>query len=695
MKYSLAAFYKEYIKEKLLKDFLKKGKIPSSNEIDEELAAVTSASSNFKNPLLETTNYLILNGEASSASKVNGIFQAIESDLNICIEALLDQEKKISNLYDSSFSKLSGLQNQISQLNQTVETLLFVSKNTDTHQELFYEKFLSLDMVNQAATTCNIDIKVNEVTLKASEQFPIVLSDSVDNITIVPEKNSAIVNSTDVGDMIVANIIKTNNKVWMHQLSSTTPLASASIDLIIRIPSLQNEINKMYFEPYAVDLKTQMNIEVSHSKDGLNWIYPDGEYKKRLDKTTTLNFKGLQSEYWRIRFTKFGNDGFFSNYYAYNFGLKSLMLFGKTYDKVSRLDLGYFYSKPIVFKNNVKVANFKVCENKPSNTSISYSVAPIHDSELTGVNDGTIPLNQLQYYKLDFTDLDNVTIDFLNVANFPVISNLALDNSINYKDRAQYDYCLNHLLGSTYLKGETTIMRNELNQAQYSVLGKEKVNKEKFFGWQFDGTYYYAYIQVESREGVNFDLGSTTMYVNNTKTSGKVFLQQGIHFIVTHRDNWLSLDLTNLPLEADERIDYLYPYNHKYLIEGLDAILYGRDLTVVIDGAPLIDIIDPDKVYRTPKRCWGYKMKEVTFDEFTSKSENELDVFSYKIDNTNQERIVAKSNEEIGLINSETFSIITKLHSAENIKGLIFKAVLETSDNKVTPVLTEYLVKIK
>jgi len=47
------------------------------------------------------------------------------------------------------------------------------------------------------------------------------------------------------------------------------------------------------------------------------------------------------------------------------------------------------------------------------------------------------------------------------------------------------------------------------------------------------------------------------------------------------------------------------------------------------------------------------------------------------------------------LIANETFSIITKLHSAENIKGLIFKAVLETSDNKISPVLTEYLVKIK
>jgi hypothetical protein len=127
----------------------------------------------------------------------------------------------------------------------------------------------------------------------------------------------------------------------------------------------------------------------------------------------------------------------------------------------------------------------------------------------------------------------------------------------------------------------------------------------------------------------------------------------------------------------------------------LSANLYGRNLSSIIDGEALVDILDPQKIYRNPKRCWAYKMKEVPFDVFTSKSQNELDVFAYKIDNTNQERIVAKSNEEIGLINSETFSIITKLHSAENIKGLIFKAVLETSDNKVTPILTEYLVKIK
>lgn len=695
MKYSLAAFYKEYIKEKLLKDFLKKGTIPSSNQIDEELAKIITITNSFKNPLLQSTNYYIENGEVSSAKKVNGIFNAIGSDLNVCIESILDQEIKIGNLYDSSFSKLSGLQNQVSTLSQVVDKLLFESKNTDTHEELFYEKFSSLEMVDPLLTTADIDIKVNEVTLKSSEQYPIILSDNVDNISIVSDKNPAIVNSSDVGGMVVSNIVKTNNKVWMHQVNSTAPLASVSVDVIIRIPSLQNEINKMYFEPYSVDLKTQVNIELSHSSDGLNWLYPDGEYKKRLEKATTLNFKGLQSEYWRIRFTKFGNDGFFSNYYAYNFGLKSLMLYGKTYDKVSRLDLGYLYSKPIIFKNNVKMANVKVCETKPTNTNITYTLAPIHESQVAGINNGTINANDLQFYKMDFTDLDSVTVDFLNITDFPIIEDLVLNNSITYKDQLQYDYCLDYDLPIDFLKGETSIMRNELNQTQYSALGKELKNKEKFFGWQFDGTYYYTYTQIENREGVYFDIGSTEMFVNNIKTSGKVFLKQGIHFIVTHRDNWLSLDLTTLPVEADQKFDYLYPYNHKYLIEGLSTNLYGRDLSVVIDGEALIDILDPQKLYRAPKRCWAYKMKEVAFDVFTSKSQNELDVFAYKIDNTNQERIVAKSNEEIGLINSETFSIITKLHSAENIKGLIFKAVLETSDNKVTPILTEYLVKIK
>lgn len=696
MKYSLSSFYQEYIKERILKNFLKSGRIPTKNQLDLALKESMQTTQNFSKPLISTVDYYVELEETSSAQKMNNTYNAIELDLDICVNALLDQENKISNLYDSIFTKLNGLQKKISSINKEVDKLLFESKNTDTHEELFYEKLSSNDMVNLINSTVALDTKAGEVSIKASEQLPVLITNGAQNISVIVEKNPKIINSTDVGEMKITNIADASNKVWLHQVSASEALASVTLDVIVRIPSINQEINKLVLEAYSVDLKTQMNIELAHSVDGLNWTYPDGEYKKRMDQTTSFNFKGVKKEYWRIRFVKFGNDGFFSNYYVYNFGLKSLNLFGKTYDKVSRLDLGYFYSKPIIFKNNIKIANFKICENKPTSTSISYAAAPIFESEFAAVQNGTKSILDLSYIPMDFTDKPSVTLDFLNTVETPALHNLLLTTTLSYKDQKDFDYCLDTVLPAGLSKSQTIILRDALKQSEYTVLGKEKSTDGEIHGWKFDGSFYSTYVLIEDFNGVEIDLGSTFMFINNVKVSGKVLLKKGINFVVTHKDNWLSLDLTTLPVEADQLVDHLYPYNHKYLIEGLGSNLYGRLLSTPIDGTTLSNIIDKKGLYvHSSRQCWSIKMTEVAFSDFVAKSKNELDVFSYKIDNTNQERIVAKFSKDIGLINDETFSIITKLHSAENIKGLIFKAILETDDVKVSPVLTEYLVKIK
>lgn len=696
MKYSLSAFYKDFIKEKILKDSLKNGVIPTPNQIDETLNRIITQSDQFKNPLLSSTDYYVMNGDTSSAQKNNETYNIIESDLSICVTALIDQEEKISGLYDTSFSKLSGLQRKINLLKENVSTLLFESKNTDTHEELFYEKFSSLDMIDKELSTVHVDIGAKEVTLKVTSQNPIDLSGAVDSISIVPDVNPKIISSSDVGEMTVSNIVKNNNKVWMHQLSASEALASASLDLIIRIPSVETEINKIVLEPYSIDLKTQVNVEIAFSDDGLNWRFPDGESKKRLETTSSFSFGGVVHEYWRIRFTKFGNDGFFSNFYVYNFGLKAINFLGKTYDKVSRLDLGYLYSKPILFKKDTSIVNVKVCENIPNNTSIKYSLAPIYASALNDLTTGVISAKNLYYHPLDLVDKSSVTIDFLNSTLAPVLDHILIDDTLSYKDIGQYDYCLDQILPNDYVKDQTTILRDALDQNAHSMIGRENTILGQYSGWTFDGNFYSTYVLIEEHEGLEINLGSTQMYINNSQVQGRVVLEKGLNFIVTHRDNWKTLDLVTLPIVTDQVVDQLYPYNHKYLIEGIGSYLYGVDSTTNISGTELIDIIDKNKIYpRVANRCWSTKMRELDFETFTLKDKNELDVFAYKIDNTNQERIVVKSNPDFGLISDETFSIITKLHSAEKIKGLVFKALMETTSNKVSPTLTEYLVKIK
>lgn len=696
MRYSISAFYKHFIKEKIFKDFLQKGKVPTQSEIEEELDKTIKAYNDLSSPLLSFYNYFIQSGETSSAKKINETFKTIESDLSVCVSAVIEQEKQIADFYDSNYSKITGLQNKIMAIKEDVDKILFESKNTDTHEELFYEKFSSKEMVDQELTTADVDEKIKEVTLKSTEQYYVDLKSTGALIQINPEINSKIVNSGDVGEMKITNILESNNKVWMYQVSASEALPSVSVDVIVRIPAGAAEVSKIVFEPHSVNLKTQMSVEVSFSSDGLNWTFPDGEKKKRLEQTTSLTFKMAKYEYWKIKFTKLGNDGFFSDFFVYNFGLKSLNFYGKKYDKISRLDIAYFYSKPFYFKNSVEMANIKICHVVPQNTKINYLVAPIYSSQVPLINNKSLSPKDLYYYQLEMNDRDSATVDFLNTESSPVSEGIVVNESLSYKDKGQYDYCLDALLPTNYTKTGTTLLRNQLNQDLYDALGIEKKINLKSSGWAFDGDYYSTYVLIEKNDGVEIDLGSTEMYINNLKVQGKVLLQKGLSFIVTHRDNWFSLDLSSLPVESDASIDPIYPYNHKYLIEGLGSSLYGQNLNLTIEDTKLIDIIDKQKAYpRNQNKCWAVKMKELDFSSFVSKNKNELDVFSYKIDNTNQERIVVKSDPDLGLITNETFSIITKLHSAENIKGLIFKAILETDNKDVSPILTEYLVKVK
>jgi hypothetical protein len=342
------------------------------------------------------------------------------------------------------------------------------------------------------------------------------------------------------------------------------------------------------------------------------------------------------------------------------------------------------------------MANVKVCETLPTNTSITYSLAPIYQGNLAAITNGTLSAADLYYYPMDFSDVESVSLDFLNTSSTPVVDGILTSTTLTYKDRGYNDFCLDTVIPTNYAKSQTIILRDALDQTLHTAIGKEETFENQYRGWTFDGLYYSTYVLIEDHGGVEVDLGSTEMFINNTKVQGKVQLAQGLNYIVTHRDNWKSLDLITLPLETDAIVDELYPYNHKYIIEGLGPSLYGVDLTTDIAGTELIDVIDKDGVYsHSSRHCWATKMREVDFETFTAKGKNELDVFAYKIDNTNQERIVVKSDPDNGLINNETFSIITKLHSAENIKGLIFKAVMETEDNTVSPVLTEYMIKIK
>ena len=707
MSYSVSHFYNTFIKEKILKKILMSGKIPTQLDLDNEAKSLNDLTNNFKNPFLQSIENRILEDEISSANKINKIFNSLESDLNVSFLALQEQEKKIKDLYETNANKIQGYSKKISKVRNELNSLLLESKYTDVHDEIFYEKFSSLDMIDTTNSNVSVDVLAGSVSLNPNTIMPISFIKSLDFIRVENEPNPSIIYSNEVAGLGVENITNESKKIWSHQIVSKEAIGSLYVDIILRLSSSNKGINKIVLDPASFDLKTQMNVEIAYSSDGLNWLFPSGEYKKRLVETSSFLFKEVTAEYWRIRFTKYGNDGFYSGSYVYNFGLKNLLFFSKEFDKTTRIEKGLFYSKPII-PNKLKklsLVNLKVCDAKPPGTSLKYFIAPIDSDQLALIKSEILSsgssqsISTLRYYLMETEDSDSTTLDLLKLTDNIKQDGIKCAGTVSYVDQKQNDYTLNFQYPTTYSKADTIVLRNMGNNSLFSTIGKEKKNKEYYVGWSFDGFMYSAYTLVTNEDGFEIDLGPTEMYLNGTLISGKRTIPPGLHHIATRQKNWISIDLANLPVVPSANPDPLYPYNHKYIIEGIGAVLYGVNTNVVISPkvSPtyLVDVIDPLKRYRNSNNYWAIKMKEVPFGDFTLKDKISLDVLSYKVDNTNQERIVVKSGADMGLLTDETFSIIAKAYMAKPIEGLVFKAILETTDTKTTPVLSEYMIKMK
>jgi len=89
-------------------------------------------------------------------------------------------------------------------------------------------------------------------------------------------------------------------------------------------------------------------------------------------------------------------------------------------------------------------------------------------------------------------------------------------------------------------------------------------------GWLFDNVSqrYSTTLYVADSEGRWIDFGPNGVYVEGQQLTGKVYFTSGYTKVSTDDSNWELIDETIVDVESLKLADPLYPYNHKYLIEG-------------------------------------------------------------------------------------------------------------------------------
>ena len=103
--------------------------------------------------------------------------------------------------------------------------------------------------------------------------------------------------------------------------------------------------------------------------------------------------------------------------------------------------------------------------------------------------------------------------------------------------------------------------------------------------------------------------------------------------------------------------------------------------------------IDPSNVYIKNGDNWEIELQEKEPYLFDS-NKIRLDTFTYKVDNNEEEKVIINLTEQENA-EREIFTIFTRYLTNVPVKGLIVKAELETESSDVTPLISEYLLKIR
>ncbi len=200
-------------------------------------------------------------------------------------------------------------------------------------------------------------------------------------------------------------------------------------------------------------------------------------------------------------------------------------------------------------------------------------------------------------------------------------------------------------------------------------------------GWTFNEStqQYQTTIYVSSPDGHYLDLGDTSAYINGSLLSGEVFLPQGYTVFATSDANWLQADETVSNADDLEAADPLYPYNHKYLVEGY----------------PYADDFSGERLYTGVSDFFGAKLLYRSPEEFAymeSSDPNFYNVFTVD-DSVGKGYIKVKVDKSDASWLSERFDLDWSVQTATS-NELYVKALLSTSNKAKSPRVDSFKVRV-
>lgn len=643
------------IKKKIIRDYIKEySRSPSAEEI-EKLYLRDSQ----KYEAVDRRSFLIADSdrlhrhEELSSDSENVKRSSVREDLEFLFRDFYEFVKLVQesleidvNLTNYSFNKLL--------LEQTrIDNLLFLYSSSNKFIYSYRENFNNLELYNTVDSQLKVSsnllaIEDNQYTNISPEDYSL----SFTNIN----KNVSRVSKGKLND-----VKRIANKNFVYEVRSSEPTIVQN-ELIIDLHNDKN-ISEVNFKlPLARG--SDLFYTVEYSLDGTNFLASEYVIVPAANNNN-IRFTSNNIKKIKIRFTMNSGNEIDNNYY-YELGLSDLLLKESTLRYPSGscvLGPYYFYDRlgNLINFNKVSISS---CSIVPDGTSLSYYVStdnstwyPIDYSEDFG---NILVLDEKDLYDVgSLVDSSKSATAILSIAD------------TDYLD--QNDVVLNLSFISSLLP--SFILSQFYLLCSY---GSSSVNTDRGpVGWTIDDELnkVSTWLYVQERNGIEVDIGPRGAIVDGLVSKGVINLSPGFHYFETTKDNYQEITTSPTLLSDLKKADPLYPYNHKYIIEG-----YVVDDT---SDNPYIGISH-----------YGQKKKYVSPEYYASLTEDDIgyyDVFTHYLDNG---RIFFKTKvDKTSSFWDNTNISINGITNTGLYDAIYVKIKLE-SDTNLSPVVNYFDLKV-
>jgi hypothetical protein len=619
------------------------------------------------------------------------------------------------------------LEGRLDDLNERICTLLLLEEESAGYFNYVQDTFADRSKIDSTYTTAKIDLVKQRVSIGTSAAGATRTNLNHiqrQDIEFTVLSKNGLVSSVAAPQSDLKHVVSDVQTYWQNRLYMNRP-APVSVELKIKLGDFSTSISRIDVDLHMSNSNSAVQVTPLLSTDNFNYTQlPIEDFTRSVVDKSTFQFAPQSAKWVKLILTKTGYDLVHNNLYVYEFGVDEVAFFNEGFSSTVGVDL---VSQPLsVTDEEGAIEQFsqvvlEAVEDIREDTSIDYYVAASNSSTFpvtSGIWVNIDPIGRegsTRPQVLDFGDLDDVTVSGVIISydaaettakyinpdkEFTAIT--AISDSVastaevvsseqRYSFGNPDDLILNYELDSSISIAKDTleVWRN-VNTQGSNILVRGYEN-----GWGFSEPYYSTSVSVTSNTGIDIDFGDQEVVVDGAAVNGVVSFTKGTHAILAHKDNWAEIthgDVTDL--DSLKAADSLYPYNHRYLVEGYPY--------------PSAWPTDDKKVYLGFDVVAQHLMKQVSvMDIVNNTAPSDYSRYALDLDAQDTGATIAgvattkdpmycflvKANTGNPDFLNERFRINFK--SANTLYSYLrFKAVLGTTDGDITPFLDFYRLKI-